>query len=379
MLKQGDGGDHYPFSKVLSKWDYVGADVVGMSVTYSRFGVGQGFRVAAGFATIGQAALGKNLPAANASWGYFGHAFKFTTLPSSGYYLAHAVYDIASSGGMKLCTLIGADGTLNVAYITVSNFSTTVTILATSAAGLVAAGTWYYVESGFKINATVGGCIVKLNGAQVGDAAYLSYTGNTVRSSGSNFHADSSTQQFTHVRIGGSTFSNTHFCDIDDWYYCDDVSDGVSPPTNTFLGPVRLGLLQMIGDGDLDTLTPVGVADTWDAVNDAAAPDDLTTYVYGSAPATESNWEMEDMSLQAATVFGLLMNARVAQDDAAAHTYNTRVKNPGGSAATVATRSSPAGATFVNQQDVIAINPDTGARYTPQEVNDLLPGLRIAS
>ena len=377
----GDGFDYYPTSKLLGKWDYVGAGVTGISTSYGRFAGSQGCRIAGGFATIGQSALGKNLPATNTGWGFFGHAIYVPVMPSSGYLMIHAVYDLAASGGMKLCTLIGADGSLHIGYITVNNFSTTVNILQSSpSAGLVSAATWYYVESGFNIKTAAGGGIIRLSAADPGDAGYVTYTGNTVRSTGSNFHADSLSQQFTHVRVGGTAGSGTtgtEVHDIDDFYYCDSVDDGLLPPTNTFLGDVRLGALQMIGAGSLTGLTPVGAVSNWDCVNDAAAPDDLASYVAGATVGLEDLYEMENMPTNARTVFAMLINARVAKDDATVRTYNTRVKPTGSSVSAVATRTAPS--SFVNQQDVSQSNPATSARYTPSDVNALEVGIRIAS
>jgi hypothetical protein len=127
----------------------------------------------------------------------------------------------------------------------------------------------------------------------------------------------------------------------------------------------------------VDDFAKEGETEAWECVDDAAAPDDLATYIHDATPGDEVLFEMQDMSLNALVVFGQLINARVSKDVASSRTYSTRVKPLGGASTEVATRSTPG--TFVYQQDVSETNPDTGDLWTPGQVNDCQPGLRIES
>lgn len=384
-LLQGDGFSHYPTVLLPSKWDYVGDGGVPantLSNSYARFTDDarlQGLRHVPGdIAIIGQCILGKNLPTTNTGWGFFGTAFKMPTMPSQGYWIAHAIYDIANSGNMKFCSLVGADGSLNLGVVIANNFSTVVTILVSGLPGQVVANTWYTIESGFKVRTVGGGAIVKLNGALVGEAGgrYLAYTGNTNLSQGSNYYVDSSVEQFTHVRLSGKANLGPGEAWITDYYYCDDSNTSGDGLTNTFLNSWRLGLLLPNGVGASSGLAPSGDTPNWKCVDDTA-PDDLATYVHGATATLEDSYQFEDIPGSPGTIYGLLANVRVSKDDATARTYSTRVKPSGSAASSIATRSAPSA--FVNQQDPVELNPATSARFTPTVVNAAEFGVRIVS
>lgn len=374
-LLGGDGHDHYPSSLLLSKWDFIGSDIVGFDAAYARFTDDprqRGLRARGGFQTIGQCALGKNLPAAIAGWGFHGLAFRIPVMHSSGYWVPHAVYDIASSGGMKLCTMIGADGSLNIGFVVVNNFSSPYTILKAGNPGRVVAGTWYYLESAFNIKSVSGGAIVRLNAADPIafpahiDNDYVSYSGNTVRSSGSNYHADSATEQYTHFRVNGSVdvSGGSVVVDVDDQYWGDDQGS----INNDFLGNVRLGLIVEDAVGGDTDMTVVGSGDpNWQVVAQTTPNDAI--YVKGDTVAQRDMYGMETIVGTPREIFGLLCNHRVSQDDAETRTYDKMITPPvSGVPVTVSSHTTPSGG-FVNQQGVSEVNPDTGVHWLASEVN----------
>lgn len=368
-LIHGDGFSYYNVAHLPNKWDYVSSDITGLDLLYGRLG-SKGVRGRGGFQTIGQGCLGKNLGMAVSGWGFFGTAVRHDNMQAQGYTVLHAVYDIADSGAMKLCTMLGADGSLAIGYVTVNNFSTIVTVIDSTAPGQFVAGSHVYFESGFKIHNVAGGAIIKVAGAQPGDPNYLEIAGNTRHSEGSNFFPDSVTNRFTHVRLigGADVIGGGEYLKFCDYYFCDDTdtrTDMTDPRTDTFLGNIRLLRRKPDAQGTTNNFNVTGAATSHEAVDDDA-PDDLASYVSSPDVGDRELYGMENAA-PAETVYGRLINARVGQDDAAARSYNTLVKPAGGAVSIVATRTTPDD--FTNQQDVSEFNPATGKRWTVAQLN----------
>jgi len=368
-LKLLDGFDYYDTVNLSRKWDYVRTG----SVTVGAFGrrSSQGVRVSGTFQTIGQAAIGKNLPATNASWGFFGSSWNAASMPGDGHHVVHSVYDIASSGGMKLCTMVGADGSLAIGYVVVNNFSTVKTILASSAPGVITAGTTY-LESGFKINSTVGGCIFKVAGTSPGDAGYLSYTGNTVRSSGSNVYPDSSTQQFTHVRLGGDVVSGSSpNVDMDDFYYCDDTGSR----NNSFLGNLGIYTIYSNALGDVSDWTRTGAASDILAVNEHPVQDDDAGYMAATVVGRQFLHHLDGIVVSSGVVAGAGVNHAIKQDDTGVRGVKALLKTGSiGSGTPYTTPSS-----YANRQAIFETSPSTGTAITLAEVATLQAGGEVTT
>jgi hypothetical protein len=366
-LRGGDSYDHLLLGQLSRKYDYVGADIAAIDVAYGRNGT-KGVLMRNGFQTIGQMCLGKNLGSAITNYAFFGCAFRFPTMPSAGYWVPFAVYNIAASGNMKICALVGADGSLNVGYVIVNNFSSPVTILASSAPGLVVANAFYYIEMGVKVRTTNGECIVRLNGALPATPGYLSYVGNTNRSQGSNYHVDDSTEQFTHVRLCGGINQpgGGEYVHWDDFYWCDDVDDGLVPAENTFLGDVELGIIRPRAAGTSSQFTPTSGANYTNV--DDTTPDDDTTIVSSLVVGNEDLYPFETIPSRTTTLFGLLHNFGVQKLGAGSRSYQCRSKPSGASSSTTGVAQNPPNG-WTNQQVVNTVNPATGLRWTPAQVN----------
>jgi hypothetical protein len=277
---------------------------------------------------------------------------------------------------MFCASAIGADGSVAAIIARPNASSLSLTVLATSAPGIIAAGAWYYVETKIKVNNTTGVLDVKVNGTTV-----CSFSGDTCQSVGSGtvggaaFTA-STNEHFTHIKLGGLAVYNTSATVyFDDWYYCDDTG----AQNNTYLGDVQLQAIYPDAPGSQTDWSIGGTAPAatnWQSV-DETSPDDDVTYVNSDTVGDQDLYEMQDISATASSVVGLLCNARMKKDDATVREYALLVES-GGTVAQLATRTTPYGA-YTNQQDVSELNPDTGSLWTVAEVNAMTAGIEVIS
>jgi hypothetical protein len=140
-------------------------------------------------------------------------------------------------------------------------------------------GAWNFIELSATINDTTGRAIVRLNGVVV-----IDYTGDT-KNAGTNSTIDS-------VGIGGINYL------FDDWYIC----DGTGARNNDFLGDVRVQTLYPSGAGSMTQLTPTGVANNWDNVNDSP----LVTTTYNAT--STGGWDLyasDDLPPSVVSVLGV--------------------------------------------------------------------------
>lgn len=357
----GDGFDHYPYSLLLSKWDYNNNNACDdIGVAYGRLG-SQGARVQGSFQSIGQGGIRKNLPITVSSYGFTGAGFRAPTL-SSGACAAFTVFDVGVSQLPHIGVFIQADGAIAIATPEINNFSTNYLVWATSSPGIMAANAFRHIEAAFHIHNVSGEVIVRVD-----ETIVVSYAGNTRRGAG-NIGTPSTNNYFTGVSIGGAV--NGGFpIHVDDWYFADD--SGVR--NNTFLGDVHLGAIYPDGIGNLTEWTPVGVANNWDAVNETS-PDDDTTYNKTTVLGAIDLFTMQNTAPTVANIKGLLCNGRVYKDDATARGLALMVRH-GGVSAELPMRAAPGA--YVNLQNVSETNPSTGNPWTPAEVDAMEYGIRL--
>ncbi len=366
----GDGFDYYSTAQLLQKWDQQQGCT--LSSLYGRFG-GQGMRSNGGFDILGQGGLSKNLPAVNASYGFFGQAVFVPAMPTGGNYNIVALYDPAGGTAMHIAAMLGADGSVAVGFKSINNFTSSLTTLARSAPGLISAGTWYYIEVKVKIHVTSGYMEILVNGTSA-----ITYSGNTVR--GSGFGAGitySAANYFTHVKLGGTldTVGGEPMY-FDDFYYCDDTGT----VNNTYLGDIQLQAIFPNGAGSSTDWVIAGTTPAttnWQSVNEPTANDDVT-FVKTVTVGAQDLYEMDNLNANATDVKGLLVNARIKKDAGTVRTYSTMVKDvaASGAPAAVAVRTVPS-SVYVNQQDVSQVSPTTGVAWTVAGVNAIEVGIKL--
>lgn len=365
MLRLLDGFDHYETANILRKNAIKPHAGTLVGSTYRRGASGQGMLLASGavFQTIGQGAIGKNVPT-NSSWGFFGTAWQQPTLQGSGYVCAHAVYDIAVSALMHLCSFVGADGSVSIGWIEVNNFSTVANILVSSVPGLIVSGASQYIETGFKINNTTGGCIVRVDGVVA-----VSYTGNTRRGSG-NIDTASTNNRFTQVRMGGLASGGGADIWIDDFYYADDTGTR----NNDFVGDLSIYTLYSNATGDVSDWTRTGAASDILAVNEHPAIDDDAGYLASRTVGQKFLHNLDGITATSGIVVGAAVNHMIRKDDSGSREVKSLLKASGveASGTSVATPSSNA-----NQQSIYETSPATGVPLTLAEVASLQTGAEV--
>jgi hypothetical protein len=179
------------------------------------------------------------------------------------------------------------------------------TLLGSSAAGVVSASTWFYLEiKATFAGGTSGSATVRVNGAAV-----ITLTGiNTITSA--NASADTLNLRTTG---GGATVV------YDDLYMC----DGTGSTNNDFLGDLKVQYLAPASDGAHTDWTPNSGANHYSRVADTN-PDDDTSY---NSTATAGNIDTFKVgAATAGTILGVQYTLRHRVDDAGTHTVAPLVR-----------------------------------------------------
>lgn len=353
MLRFIDGFDYYNTEALyLRKWDFLGGGGSRIfSTAYGRNGSG-GVKMGGG-SNGGDS--GKNLPAANTSYGFFGHALYVPNMGPNGYSMLHGACNPANSNYPEIASYIFADGSIGIGW----HVSPTVNLLAQTGPGLISAANYRHLETAFRVHNVNGEVIVRLDGATV-----LGYTGNTRRVGAVN--------EFRQIR----TFLNSGMNGeqwMDDFYYCDDTG----AKNNTFLGDMRIITLYPNAPGDLaEWLTRVGAATDWEAITNHPTDDD-TSYIASDVPGSRFLVNLDAMVGVDGEVRGLAVNLMSKKDDAGTRKVAGIVKVPStGGAIGVATDQAFPSA-YANLQYIFESNPDTNLDFTWPQIAELQAGGKV--
>lgn len=178
------------------------------------------------------------------------------------------------------------------------------TTLGDSAAGVLVAGTYHYIEVKVIIHNTTGAVVVKVDGTTV-----INLTGINTRQT-ANAWLDA-------VQYGGFNQGNTSPSPkFDDIYICDSTG---SSPTNDFLGDVRVEALLPNGDGNSSVL----VGSDGNSVNnsllvDEVGPNGDTDYVSSATPGDKDTYAYANLTSTTGTVYGVIVQPYARKDDAGA-------------------------------------------------------------
>ena len=347
MLKLIDGFDHYETADFLRKWDVVD-NTIAISTSYGRYGSG-GMKPSGG---SNGGYVGKNLPAANTGYGFFGTAVYVPNMGPSGFSLLHGVCNPAITSARDISSYILSDGSLGIG----TDGGGAITLLAQTAPGLVVAGAFQYLETGIKVHSVSGEVIIRLDGIEV-----LSYTGNTRRASG--------VDEFRQVRI----FLNSGVAGeqwFDDFYYCDDTG----AKNNDFLGDVRIQTIYSNALGDISDWTRTGAASDILAVNEHPAIDDDTGYLSAAVVGDQFLHNLDGLASPVGRVVGVAVNHQIRKDDGGAREISALVK-AGGSVGTGTAYSTPS--SYGNRQTIFESSPATAVDFTLAEIAALQAGAEV--
>lgn len=229
------------------------------------------------------------------------------------------------------------------------------TSLLSSAAGLINANTWNYIEFWSTVADAGGRCTVKVNGSIVHD-----FTGDT-RNGGTSTNIDM-------IALWGMYGDNTP-TRFDDLYVCD--STGTT--NNTFLGDVRVQTLAPAGAGSSTQLTPTGGANY---TNVAETPDNTATYNSSSTVGNRDTYAMDDLVAGTTAVYGVQDNVSAWKADAGIGNIKAALKV----GATVYYDSTIGLGTSVGSWygAMRETNPATSTAWTPTDVNGIEFGAEVA-
>ncbi len=363
MLRFVDGFDHYNTrAQMLRKWDAV-ANANTISTSYGRFGTQGVYLQEGGYSILGQGSIAKNIGHLNSDWGFFGGAFNFVSLPSTGQFVLFAIYDIGFGSAMHCCVAVLADGSVALGSVIINNLSSSFNVFASSDPGVITASATRYIEVAFNVDA---GAIVHLDGEEI---INFSEGIHEPEPGSGNGITESANSWFSHVKVGGGANGGNATVYLDDFYYCDDTGT----TNNDFLGDVRVYTLWPEDVGASSDFTRNGgtVDGNYTAV-DELAPDDDTSFVDTDVPGSEDFYEMEDLSGQDIFAVAVTSCARAADDSAGSIQNQILSNSVTGSAPTRALSS-----TYTFVQDIFETNPDTLDQWTAAEVNDAQAGIKF--
>lgn len=227
------------------------------------------------------------------------------------------------------------------------------TQVATSAAGVVFANTWHYLELSATINSTTGTITARVDGVQV-----VTFTGNT-KAGGTNNSID---------RLELSNLNGVGY--FDDVYIADDTG---AAPWNDFLGDVRVQTIKPSAAGSSTQLAPAGSANNWDNVNEL--PYSSADYNSSATAGQRDLYAMEDLAALTTTVYGVQVTSTAHKTDSAVRSVKNLVKS-GATVTASATKTLAISPTLLSS--IYQANPTTSAQWTPAEVNAMETGVEVA-
>jgi len=331
-----DGFDHYVSADILEKWSTV-VTAAGPSAGGGRRGTaGLNFSTSSGNVTKVFVAPNNTI--------YFGAAMKVALLASTGIFTINDA--VAAKNNVILSA--NADGSLSAYARGTSNTpgnTTGMTVLGTTAPGLIVTNAYNYIEVKVALHATAGEVIVKFNGVIV-----LNLTGLNTFATGST--------GWTTFAISGAGGGASFY---DDFYLCDGSG---AAPWNTFLGEIRVDALVPTAAGATTQFTPSTGAN-WQNVDDAQANDD-TDFNTATAAGLTDTFTIPNAPVVGAPIFGVQHHVTSRKTDGTTCTIAPVVRPV--STDFVGTDIA-IGTTYVMRSTLLPTNPATGAQWTEAGFN----------
>lgn len=329
-----DSFDHYASADFLLKWTgYESAGATNITAGVGRHGS------AALVISSGGWWVYKSFPAAATV--IVGLAFKNAALGGN-------PVQLLDGGAGQVLIRLNTDGSLS-AYRMLSGFDSPDAVLGTSAAGVITAGTFYYVEAKVTIHSTAGAVTLRVNGAVV-----LALTGVNTRGAGA------STNQVTRLYLstygsGGSTLT------IDDLYLLDDTG---STPLNNLLGDVRVDARFPSGAGSNTGWTP-SAGSNYTCV-DESAPNGDTDYVSATSSGLKDTYAVQDAPVAGGTIYGVQVLWHLKKTDASTCSVAPVVRHSGTD--NVGTAQNPT-TSYLYQSQLYPTNPGTSVAWVEADFN----------
>jgi hypothetical protein len=225
------------------------------------------------------------------------------------------------------------------------------TVIGTSSAGLIPANSWGFVEVQSKIDSSTGFVTVKYNMNTV-----ISFSGNT-KNGGTATTVDTAQMYFD----GGAVIY------VDDVYILNDTG---SAPHNTFLGDVRVQVLQPNGAGSSTQLTPSSGAN-YTTVDEL--PYSEADYVSGSTSGLRDLYTLTDIGT-VNNIYGVQTNVVARKTDSSPISVRNVLRSGGANFVGSSNSLTASSLTFI---DLRANDPATSTAWTQASINALEAGFEI--
>lgn len=275
-----------------------------------------------------------------------GVAYQISALPAS----SQEIMEFREASTVHVRLSILADGSLTI--------SRNATVVGTSAAGVIAAGSFHFIEVKAVIaNSPSGAYEVRVNGVNVlSDASEDTQNGGT--------------GVITNVLIQGAASRNV---DIDDFY----ILDTTGSYNDNFLGDIRVDHYAPNGNGNSSQLlgSDADSTDNYLLVDDAT-PDDDSTYVESSTSGQKDTYTIANMAHTPATIHGVCVKAVAKKDDAGSRSITTVIRSGGSD-----TDGATAGLTtsYLGYSDMHNKNPNGSIAWTKSAVDAVEAGVKVAA
>lgn len=237
-----------------------------------------------------------------------------------------------------------ADGSLRI--------ERTATTLSTSAAGVITADTWHYIELKVKINNSTGSYDLKVDGVSV--------------TSGSGVDTQNSTNAWTdEIFFRGRVLTTVG---IDDLY----ILETVTSPNNVFLGPQIVSTTFADGD-DTANFTRSAGGSNYLLVDDDPHDTD-TTYVESGTSTTKDLYDYATIGTLT-DIKCVQVSTFVRETDGTDFTLITPVKS--NVTETDDSAQAIAGTTYESLQRLLENDPDTGVAWVDSGINAAKFGIKV--
>lgn len=336
-----DSFDHYATADVLNKWTTVESSSAGQAISS-----GGGRRGTNGWICT-SAGRGLNKAFTSVTTAIIGVAVKHPTLPGAN----QELFAFREGATQHVSVNVKSDGAIEVKRGAASG-----TLLGTSAAGVISANTFHFIEARVTVDNATGAFEIQVDGVSV-----LSASSQDTQNGG--------VAGITNIGIIGQT-ANTVF---DDVYICDTLG-GVN---DDFLGDVRCDCYFPSGNGNSSGLTGSD-ADSTDnyLLVDETAPDADTTYVESDTATTKDTYDFPAMSHTPATINAVQVVATAKKDDAGARSITT-VTRSGGADYDGATEALTTA--YLAYSQIKETDPNTAALWTKTNFGNAEFGVKVAA
>jgi hypothetical protein len=243
-------------------------------------------------------------------------------------------------------TVIARVGISSSGHLRIGRGDYTTNLIVGSAAGLIVASTWYYIEVEFTRNGSTGIATLYINGTQVATAS----SANTGASAIDNIA----------ITSGGTDEKN-----FDDMYIND---------TATRSGESRVEVCRPSADSSVQW-TPNSGANNYSRVSTTLYDDD-TTYVSSATPGHTDLLDMGNLSSAPQTIRAVQTHLLARKDDATTREIRTKMKN-GGTTTNGTTRA--LGASYVAYVDIYETNPDDAAAFVDADISAMQIGYEVVT